>query len=155
MRYFSSRFGLSIFIFISMFLSGCYEAKVKKAYDRLQIGASKEELHQLFHDVQPLKVRVVSTYGSATENEMRGLFFNSAKATFRDMSPQDLYQFTESLTYDGNTKVYSYHIKEVSRFGPTSYFYVVVFYNTAQDKVVAKAIVEDFEDPKSWATDKY
>ena len=60
-----------------------------------------------------------------------------------------------SLTFDGNTKVFTYLVDVESNWPNNKIiYYVAIFYDKLNDKVIGKAIMSGTEDPIHW-TEKF
>ena len=134
-------------------LTACYEGKIKKAYEELKIGSNKIEMDRLFKDFKFIKEQTVLLYHNETnENEMRGSFWSNK--SYEDIQPQKKI-LIPSLTFDGNTKVFTYLVDVESNWPNNKIiYYVAIFYDKLNDKVIGKAIMSGTEDPIHW-TEKF
>ena len=138
-----------IYILIILGLTGCYESRIKKAYEELQIGSSKIEIDRLFKEFKFIKEQTVSTHWTETENETRSFIWSNN--TWEDVQP-DKELVIRSLTFDGNTKVFTYLVDVESNWPNNKIiYYVAIFYDKLNDKVIGKAIMSGIDDPIHWS----
>ncbi len=141
---------LLLFCAIPFIFSGCYEEKVKEAVSKLQVGMSKSDLDHTFKDVEFLKEQLVAVYPNSSEEETRGSFIGNNHYELK--FPENV---IDTLTFDGNSKVYSYLIRREKIYAnPTSIDYVAVFYNQKEDKVLGWAHMRESGDVDTWG-DKF
>jgi hypothetical protein len=127
-------------------LSGCYEQKALDAYKKLEVGMNKQELQRLLNNLKFIKEQPILKYGSSSEQHMRGSLTHNK--SWKDRQPKDL---IDHLTFDGNIKVYSYLIKEEHKWPDYIYtYYIAVFYNENEDRVMGKAILSTDAEPRVW-----
>ena len=130
-------------------LTACYEGKIKKAYEELKIGASKTEIDRLFKEFKFIKEQTILVYGSIGENETRGSIWSDKH--YEDVQP-GIEILVPSLTFDGNTKVFTYLINKESAWPNGHHFYyVAIFYDKLNDKVIGKAIMATSDYPENWS----
>jgi len=133
-------------LIILVILSGCYEERVQEAVSNLKLGMSRDELNLVVKDLKFLMEQTVLMYPNHDENEMRASIHNNKHYNFRN--PADL---IDRLTFDGDTKVYSYLIRREKVYAnPTYVHYVAIFYNHKEDKVIGWAQIEVSGDVDTW-----
>ena len=132
------KFLIALFALVN--LIGCYEGHIKKAYQELKIGGAKVEIDRLFNKFKLLKEQTVLLYHpDSTEKEMKSSFWRDN--TYEDIQPSKKEVIT-ALTFDGNTKVYSYLIDTESNWPNNEIiYYVAIFYDQKNDKVIGKAVM--------------
>jgi hypothetical protein len=141
-----SRFAKLLFPCLLIFLSGCYEQKVKEAADRLKTGMTKAEMDQVTEDLKFIKEQSVMLYPNTAESRMKGIFRHDKK--YERLHPEDL---IDKLTFDGNIKVYSYFVREERAFAnPTTTHYLAVFHNQVEDKVIGWGLFSTHREPRIW-----
>lgn len=132
-----------------LFLSGCYEKKVLDAYKKLEVGMSKKQIDVLFGELKFIKEQKVLRHADLSDDHMRGSLVQNH--SYGDRQPENLF---DHVTFDGSTKVYSYLIKSEYRFPFTYMYYVAIFYNEKEDKVVGKVQMSTDAEPRVWG-DKF
>lgn len=126
-------------------LSGCYEVKIMKAYEKLEVGMNKEQVNTLFENLKFINERVVFAAPGTDIKEERGSI--QAGNHIEYIAPKNL---IDRLTFDGNIKVYSYLISKKKKGLFDDYTYAAIFYDTTNDRVIGKAIISTFMHPKDW-----
>lgn len=140
---------LLIYLLTIFTLTGCYENQIKKAYEELKIGAPKTEIDRLFKKFKFIKEQTVSTHWTETENDARGSIWSDN--TWEDVQP-GIEILVPALTFDGNTKVYNYLVDTESQWPNNKViYYVAIFYDKLNDKVIGKAIMSCDQDPAGWS----
>ena len=115
----------------------------------MKIGAPKTEINHLFKKFTFIKEQTVLTYGTATERETRSSIWRNN--TYEDIQPEKKI-LIPSLTFDGNTKVFTYLINKESAWPNGHHFYyVAIFYDKLNDKVIGKAIMATSDYPENWS----
>jgi hypothetical protein len=134
--------------FLFLFSVGCdeYDPKAKAVAEQLKVGMSKSELDQLCKDLKFLKEQTVLVYPNSNESKTRAVMWNDQH--WESIYPKDL---IDQLTFDGNTKVYSYLIKREKVYAnPVSIDYLAVFYNQNADKVIGWGHLRTSGDVETW-----
>lgn len=140
---------IAIILTTAFFISGCgfiYEKNVNDAYPKLKIGMAKSELDKLFSNVKFLKEQAIVKYPNATERNMRDSF--SKDVYYDSLYPKEVF---ESVTFDGNTKVFSYLIRKQLNW-PNGWIihYIAIFYDKKYDKVIGWAKIRTYGEANTW-----
>lgn len=143
-------FFVSAFLVLITLLSGCtnplYVQKVNAAYTKLQIGMTKSEVEKLFNKTSFIREQVVKLYPDRPEETTRrALKFDKS---YEDVHPSNL---MDTIGVDGNFRVLEYLEKKVQNWpnGIITY-YVAVFYDSRNNKVVGWAKMSTYVPPDDW-----
>jgi hypothetical protein len=119
---------------------------VEKAYAKLRIGMTKNEIDGLFKGCKFIMKQTVVLYPNSSEQEMRRTF--SDNEVYEDLYPKDL---IERVTFTGNIKVFSYLIRERMTFAnPVIVYYAAIFYDESNDRVIGWARMSKSGDIGTW-----
>ncbi len=140
---------IAIMLIMGFFTSGCgfiYEKKIDAAYSKLKIGMTKSEIDNAFKDVKFLKEQAITRYPNATDGIMKSSLFKDH--VYDDLYPKDIF---ESVTFDGNVKVFSYLIKKRLNW-PNGWivYYVTIFYDSKSNKVIGWAKIGTYGEANTW-----
>ena len=133
-----------------IFMSGCgnpvYMKNIENAYSELKVGMTKSEVDNLFGRFKFLKEQTVTMYSNSDEEDMRHTLLNYIR--YKNLSSKGIFS---KVTFDGNTKVFSYLIKQELNW-PNGWLvdYVAIFYNNKDDKVFGWAKIVAYGKAKTW-----